>query len=160
MLIFNFLTIDKNNKLCYIITVLIDIVQLINLRRCGMFQLDFKSGVPICDQIVNGFIKLKALGVIKSGDQLPSVRSLASKFSVNPNTVQKSYTMLELGGIIYSVKGKGSFVSDDDNAANAILKSAKQDFIAAIQHANELGLTVDEMIKLVKETTTKEETAQ
>ena len=76
-----------------------------------MFQLDFKSGAPICDQIVNGFIKLKALGVLKRGDQLPSVRALASKFSVNPNTVQRAYKQLEQDGFIYSIKGKGNFVS-------------------------------------------------
>lgn len=122
-----------------------------------MFQLDFKSGVPICDQIVNGFIKLKALGAIKGGDQLPSVRTLASKFSVNPNTVQKSYAILEASGIIYSVKGKGSFMSDDENAANAVLKSARQDFIAAIRHANELGLTKNDMINLINENIAKEE---
>ena len=122
-----------------------------------MFQLDFKSGVPICDQIVNGFIKLKALGVLKGGEQLPSVRALASKFSVNPNTVQKSYAMLEADGIIYSVKGKGSFISDDENAANAVLESARQDFTAAVRRALELGLTADDMINLVKETTAKED---
>ena len=122
-----------------------------------MFQLDFKSGVPICDQIVNGFIKLKALGVLKGGEQLPSVRALASKFSVNPNTVQKSYAMLEADGIIYSVKGKGSFMSDDENAANAVLESARQDFTFAVRRALELGLTADDMINLVKETTAKED---
>ncbi|MBQ6884483.1 MAG: GntR family transcriptional regulator [Clostridia bacterium] len=122
-----------------------------------MFQLDFKSGAPICDQIVNGFIKLKALGILKGGDQLPSVRALASKFSVNPNTVQKSYAILEANGIIYSVKGKGSFISDDENAASAVLNSARQDFVAAVRSASELGLTADDMIKLIKETTAKED---
>ena len=122
-----------------------------------MFQLDFKSGVPICDQIVNGFIKLKALGILKGGDQLPSVRALASKFSVNPNTVQKSYAILEANGIIYSVKGKGSFISDDENATNAVLESARQNFITAIRHALELGLTANDMINLINETTAKEE---
>ena len=116
-----------------------------------MFQLDFKSGVPICDQIVNGFIKLKALGVLKGGDQVPSVRALASKFSVNPNTVQKSYAILEANGIIYSVKGKGSFVSDDENAAKAVLQSAKQEFVLAVQHAADLGLTYEQMITIIKE---------
>ena len=116
-----------------------------------MFQLDFKSGVPICDQIVNGFIKLKALGVLKGGDQLPSVRALASKFSVNPNTVQKSYAILEANGIIHSVKGKGSFVSDDENAAKAVLQSAKQEFVLAVQHAADLGLAYEQMITIIKE---------
>ena len=116
-----------------------------------MFQLDFKSGVPICDQIVNGIIKLKSLGVLKSGEQLPSVRALASKFSVNPNTVQKSYAMLEANGIIYSVKGKGSFISDDDRAANAVLETAKNNFLNAARSAKDLGLNPAEMISLIKE---------
>ena len=116
-----------------------------------MFQLDFKSGVPICDQIVNGIIKLKSLGVLKSGEQLPSVRALASKFSINPNTVQKSYSMLEANGIIYSVKGKGSFISDDDRAANAVLETAKNNFLNAARSAKDLGLNPAEMISLIKE---------
>ncbi len=116
-----------------------------------MFQLDLKSGVTICDQIVNGFIKLKALGVLKGGDQLPSVRVLASKFSVNPNTVQKSYAILEAEGIIYSVKGKGSFVSDDENASKAIIESAKADFRAAIKNAKALGLSNEDLNALIKE---------
>ena len=126
-----------------------------------MFQLDFKSGAPICDQIVNGFIKLKALGVLKGGEQLPSVRALASKFSVNPNTVQKSYAILEANGIIYSVKGKGSFISDDANAAENILILAKKDFASAIKNAADLGLSEEQMIHLVKQNfSTKEECAK
>ena len=87
-----------------------------------MFQLDLKSGLSICDQIVNGFIRLKAIGVLKSGYRLPSVRALASKFSVNPNTIQKAYGILESKNIIYSVKGKGSFISDDSESVAAIKK--------------------------------------
>lgn len=116
-----------------------------------MFQLDFKSSVPISEQIVNGIIKLKALGVLKGGEQLPSVRALASKFSVNPNTVQKSYSILENDGIIYSVKGKGSFISDDENAASAVIRSAEQDFIAALKNAADLGLSKKRLIELVNE---------
>lgn len=116
-----------------------------------MFQLDLKSGVPICDQIVNGFIKLKALGLISGGDQMPSVRSLAIKFSVNPNTVQKAYAILESGGIIYSVKGKGSFVSDDEQAAKTVIDRAKNDFGAAVKSAKELGLTADDLKKILDE---------
>lgn len=122
-----------------------------------MFQLDLKSGVPICDQIVNGFIKLRALGVLKCGDRLPSVRALASKFCVNPNTVQKSYAILETNGVIYSVKGKGSFMSDDLNAEDAILKTVRNDFLTAVQNAYNLGLTADEMINLIKNFSEKSE---
>ena len=116
-----------------------------------MFQLDLRSGVPICDQIVNGFIKLKALGIISGGDRMPSIRTLALKFSVNPNTVQKAYAVLESGGIIYSVKGKGSFVSEDEGAAQTIVNRAKEDFGAAVRSAKEIGLCADTLTQIIND---------
>ena len=116
-----------------------------------MLQLNYKSGVPICDQIVNGFIRMKALGLSKGGDQLPSVRALAVELCVNPNTIQKAYQMLESAGVIYSVKGKGSFFSDDAAADMAVIKAAKKDFRAAVQSAVELGMTKAELQEIVAE---------
>lgn len=115
-----------------------------------MFQLDLKSGVPICDQIVNGFIRLKALGVIADGEKMPSVRALASQFSVNPNTVQKAYALLEQNGIIYSVKGKGSFFSDDESSHKAIIETAKNDFCSAVRTACQLGLTKQDLLECIE----------
>lgn len=120
-------------------------------RRCVVLQLNYKSGVPICDQIVNGFIRMKALGLSKGGDQLPSVRQLALELCVNPNTIQKAYQMLESAGVIYSVKGKGSFFSDDAAADMAVMKAAKKDFRAAVQSAVELGMTKTELQEIVDE---------
>ena len=116
-----------------------------------MLQLNYKSGVPICDQIVNGFIRMKALGLVKGGEQLPSVRQLALELCVNPNTIQKAYQMLESAGVIYSVKGKGSFFSDDAAADIAVIKAAKKDFRAAVQSAVELGMTKAELKEIVEE---------
>ncbi|MEE1239213.1 MAG: GntR family transcriptional regulator [Acutalibacteraceae bacterium] len=116
-----------------------------------MLKLNLKSGVPICDQIVNGFIRMKALGLSKDGDQLPSVRQLALELCVNPNTVQKAYQMLESAGVIYSVKGKGSFFSDGEMADMAVIKAAKKDFSAAVISAVELGMTKAELEKIVAE---------
>ena len=116
-----------------------------------MIQLDLKSGVPICDQIVNGFIRLKALGVMRGGEQMPSVRALASRLSVNPNTVQKAYAILEANEITYSVKGKGSFLSDDDRASVAVLENARNSFADAVRSAKQLGLREDELVKIVSE---------
>lgn len=115
-----------------------------------MLQLDYKSGIAICDQIVNGFIRLKALGIMESGEQLPSVRALASQLSVNPNTIQKAYAILEANGIIYSVKGKGSFLSDDEKSFNAVLTSAKTNFRNAVNTARELGLKKQDLILLIE----------
>lgn len=116
-----------------------------------MLKLNLKSGVPICDQIVNGFIRMKALGLSKDGDQLPSVRQLALELCVNPNTVQKAYQMLESAGVIYSVKGKGSFFSDGEMADMSVIKVAKKDFSAAVISAVELGMTKAELEKIVAE---------
>ncbi len=122
-----------------------------------MLELNFKSGVPICDQIVNGFIRMKALGLVESGEQMPSVRQLAVELSVNPNTIQKAYQMLESNGIIYSVKGKGSFISSDAAADIAVIKSAKKDFRRAAVSAKELGLKRYELIEIIDEVCTEED---
>ena len=122
-----------------------------------MLELNFKSGVPICDQIVNGFIRMKALGLVESGEQMPSVRQLAVELSVNPNTIQKAYQMLESNGIIYSVKGKGSFISSDAAADIAVIKSAKKDFRRAAVSAKELGLKRNELIEIIEEVCTEED---
>ncbi len=116
-----------------------------------MFQLDFKSGISICDQIVNGVIKLKALGVMKADEQLPSVRALASRFSINPNTVQKAYSILENGGIVYSVKGKGSFISGDQRAQDAIMENAKNAFEEAVRSAATVGVSYEQMREIINE---------
>lgn len=116
-----------------------------------MFKLNYKSGVSICDQIVNAFVRMKALGVLKSGEQLPSVRSLAVELGVNPNTIQKAYSMLEMNGIIYSVKGKGSFISDGAAADTAVISAAKKDFREAVAAAAELGLGMEELLNTVRE---------
>lgn len=117
-----------------------------------MLQLDYKSGVPICDQIVKGFIRMRALGLVESGEQLPSVRALAVELSVNPNTIQKAYQILENSGIICTVKGKGSFISDDAAADTAVILSAKKDFGEAVRKAAELGLTEAELTEIVRDT--------
>ena len=76
-----------------------------------MIRIDLMSRKPIYDQLVERISKLIAAGVYQSDTQLPSVRSLSAKLSVNPNTIQKAYTHLCNAGVTYSVAGKGCFVS-------------------------------------------------
>ena len=116
-----------------------------------LISLDYRSRVPIYDQIVNGIIKLKTMGVLNPDDKLPSVRQLAGELRVNPNTVQKAYAMLEADRIIYSVSGKGSFISGDSDATATLIKAAKDDFIKAVLSAADRGITRDELVKLVEE---------
>ena len=116
-----------------------------------MISLDYRSREPIYDQIVNGIIKLRALGVLKADDKLPSVRALASELRVNPNTVQKAYAILEADKIIYSISGKGSFISGDTDAEVSILNAAKEDFKKALLSAAERGLSKEVLVKMLEE---------
>ena len=116
-----------------------------------MITIDYKSRVPIYDQIVNGIIRLKVVGVLKDGDKLPSVRQLALKLSVNPNTVQKAYAILEANGVIYSVTGKGSFISEDETAKDAIIYAARDDFKRAVEEAFRKGLSKEELETILKQ---------
>lgn len=76
-----------------------------------MFQLDFKDRRPLYEQIKEKIKLLIINGVLQANEQIPSVRDLAQSLTINPNTIQKSYKDLESEGFIYSVRGKGSFVT-------------------------------------------------
>ena len=78
-----------------------------------MFIIDSMSRQPVYEQIIRQMERFVLTGVLKSGDQLPSVRSLSVSLSINPNTIQKAYTELDFRGIIYSVPGRGCFVSEN-----------------------------------------------
>lgn len=77
-----------------------------------MYQIDIMSRTPVYEQLVSQTEKFILLGILKSGDKLPSVRQLSAELSVNPNTIQKAFTELDRRGIIFSVNGRGNFVSD------------------------------------------------
>ena len=76
-----------------------------------MIKLDYKNDKPLHEQITHGIKELIINGVLKKDEKLPSVRDLSVELTVNPNTVQRAYKSLEAEGIIYSIRGKGNFVS-------------------------------------------------
>ena len=75
-----------------------------------MVMLDYRDARPIYSQIVDGFKEQITAGILENGEQLPSIRELASQLTINPNTIQRAYRELEAGGWIASVAGKGCFV--------------------------------------------------
>lgn len=77
-----------------------------------MFQINVISRQPVYEQIAAQAERLILSGALKSGDRLPSVRSLSNELSVNPNTIQKAYTELDRRGIVISAAGRGCFVSE------------------------------------------------
>jgi GntR family transcriptional regulator len=75
-------------------------------------QLDFHSGLPIYAQIVDQIQSQLANEILKPGDQLPTVRALASELRVNFNTVARAYRMLDEARIISTQQGRGTFITD------------------------------------------------
>lgn len=73
-------------------------------------QLDFYSGLPIYTQIVNQIQSQLANGILKPGDQLPTVRALALELRVNFNTVARAYRILDEERIISTQQGRGTFI--------------------------------------------------
>lgn len=76
-----------------------------------MVVIDYQNRKPIYEQIVERFQMLIVKGILEPDSQMPSVRALATELSINPNTIQKAYAVLEQEGYIYPIKGRGNFVS-------------------------------------------------
>lgn len=103
-----------------------------------MFSIDLTSRIPIYEQICDNITSLVLNGTLSENDQLPSVRSLAKSAGVNPNTVAKAYQELERNGIVYSVPGRGSFISKPDG--EAFRKAAFKEFDEAVTAALNTGI--------------------
>lgn len=76
-----------------------------------MLNLDYRDARPIYEQVRDGLRRLMVSGVIQEGEQLPSVRAMATSLAINPNTIQRAYELLEAEGYVSSVPGKGSFAA-------------------------------------------------
>ena len=117
-----------------------------------MFELDMRSRKPIYEQLVDKLKELIINDILKTDDQLPSVRTLAQELTINPNTIQKAYRELEVQGFIYSVKGKGSFVNPIDIKKDTEkMKSVKKELGKLILEALYLGIPAGDLIKLIKD---------
>jgi GntR family transcriptional regulator len=76
------------------------------------FALDLHSGVPVYRQVIDQVRSGVASGSLTAGDQLPTVRQLAVDLAINPNTVMRAYRELELGGLLETHQGTGTFISE------------------------------------------------
>ena len=116
-----------------------------------MIVIDYKDSRPIYEQIVEKFKLLILKGVLKQDEKMPSVRSLAVELSINPNTIQRAYAQLESQGYIYTVKGKGNFVSDKAS----LMKDYQKEICSQLQEvckvAASAGMSKEEFMSLVDE---------
>lgn len=96
-----------------------------------MFHIDNRSRVPIHQQLQAQIVRYVSLGLLLPDQQLPSVRAMAQQLGINPNTVQKAYAALEMNGVLYTVAGRGAFISPEEDQLSQFKKLAADRFAAS-----------------------------
>ncbi len=123
-----------------------------------MIQIDYRSQKAIYEQVRDEMKKLIMKGILKEDEKIPSVREIAGSLAINPNTIQRAYRELENEGFIYSVRGKGNFVSPREDAEQADrIGELLQSFSACCAELLYLGVTEEELIKHIKKEEKKDD---
>ncbi|MCH5250665.1 MAG: GntR family transcriptional regulator [Lachnospiraceae bacterium] len=115
-----------------------------------MIIIDYKDTRPIYEQVAEKFKTLILKGVLQPDEQMPSVRNLAMELSINPNTIQKAYSELEREGFIYTVKGRGNFVTGSDHLLTERQKSCLEQILKLVEEAMEYGIGKEEIIAQIQ----------
>jgi GntR family transcriptional regulator len=122
-------------------------------KRPFEFRLDLHSGMPVYRQLIDQVLGGIASGVLKPGDQLPTVRQVAVDLSINPNTVARAYREMEIRGVLDTQQGTGTFVSNqkieqDEVERGRRLAQIVSEFVA---RAGAAGFTVDDLLEQLHE---------
>lgn len=112
-----------------------------------MLTLDYRDARPIYVQICDGIRQQILTGVLAEGDRLSSVRELATALTINPNTIQRAYGILEEDGWIVCVPGKGNFVSAVPAIADARQKELWQELDDLCQRMEYAGISKDALLR-------------
>lgn len=105
-----------------------------------MIVLDYRDKRPLYEQVAEKLSHLIICGVLEPDTRLPSVRSLAVDLSVNPNTIQRAYAQLEQEGYLYTVTGRGNFVSHSGEWRGGKLLELERELTALITQARDAGM--------------------
>ncbi|EHC2201560.1 GntR family transcriptional regulator [Listeria monocytogenes] len=118
-----------------------------------MFTINTKSQLPIYEQIVQKIKEQVVKGILKEGEKILSIREFASRIGVNPNTVSKAYQELERQEVIVTVKGKGTFIANQEDKVSSPKKLAetKIKLKETILDLVYLGINVEEIHRLSDE---------
>lgn len=114
-----------------------------------MINIDTRSREPIYLQLEKQIIKLINLGVYDINSPLPSVRTMACELGVNPNTVAKAYKELEQQQVIYTIVGKGVYVSK--NNTDQIKRLIEEQLKNLLSESKSCGLKKEEIIEMIND---------
>ena len=115
--------------------------------------INLHDGVPIYRQILNQVKYLVASGLLRPGDELPPIRTLALQLKVTPNTIVKAYGDLEASGVIHKRRGSGTFISDTrpQIAIKQRRRVIEQRIDALLAEAHQLSFTGEELVRMIRE---------
>ena len=108
-----------------------------------MLNLDYRDARPIYEQVRDGLRRLMVSGIIQEGEQLPTVRAMATSLAINPNTIQRAYELLEAEGYVSSVPGKSSFAAPHHQVDSARRDGLLRVFDDTATELMFLGLSAD-----------------
>lgn len=112
-----------------------------------MILLDYRDKRPIYEQMVEKLERLIVSGGLEQDSKMPSVRNMAVELAVNPNTVQRAYTLLEQEGYLYTVSGRGSFVVPEREWRDGQLGRMLAEWVAMTHKARDAGLSQEVLLE-------------
>lgn len=112
-----------------------------------MIQLNYRDPRPIYEQVKDGIRKLAYSGVLGPDEKLPSVRELASKLAINPNTISRAYKELEQEGFIYTLTGKGTFINQEFDLNDRRKEELYKQFDKVTKELLEMSISTAELKK-------------
>src|SRR6202041_3075219 len=117
------------------------------------FAIDLHSGVPVYRQLIDQVRSGVASGSLIAGDQLPTVRQLAVDLAINPNTVMRAYRELELGGLLETHQGTGTFISNKKLEKNSAERDRQLGQMAGefAARAGAAGFSLEDLIDRLRD---------
>lgn len=113
----------------------------------AIFTVNPRSGIPLYVQLIEQIKRCIAVGILRPGERLPTVKQLAVELTINSNTVARAYRELERDAIVDLTQGRGSFVRDDGTSSTRAAADAlgSDIFDDAVREAKALGLSGEQM---------------
>jgi GntR family transcriptional regulator len=117
------------------------------------FAIDLHSGMPVYRQLIDQVRSGIASGSLTAGDQLPTVRQLAVDLAINPNTVMRAYRELELGGLLETHQGTGTFIAKKKLENNSPERERQLSQMAGefAARAGAAGFTLEDLIDRLRD---------
>ncbi|MBR4731713.1 MAG: GntR family transcriptional regulator [Lachnospiraceae bacterium] len=116
-----------------------------------MIVIDYRDKRPLYEQVAEKLSQLIICGALESNAKLPSVRSLALDLSINPNTIQRAYMQLEQDGYIYTIVGRGNYVTDRTEWQKGYQVAARQELSESLAKAKSSGLTLEDVLSMARQ---------